>query len=562
MSARKRKNNFIIQGSILAATSLIVRFIGLIYRIPMNNIIGDEGTGVYSNTFDIYNIALILSSYSLPMAVSKLVVIKQNNGEYKNSYRILKCAMVFSATVGLIATVVIFVGADFFASFYKGDSIALPLRVLAPTIFVFSIMGVLRGFFQGRNTMIPTAISQVIEQIVNATVSIVAAIIFVKNFSASPNVASYGAAGGTLGTFAGAFCGLIFLIFVYIIYKPYLNKRMNNDTDELKESYQSLFKLLMITTVPIILSQTVYQISGMLDSIFFNQIMYHRQLTAFDYDTLSKISNISPTDLYTKTYRDSLIGIYSLKYKLLTNVPVAIATAIAAAIITTIAAAYSSGKMEEIRRKVHIAVKFNMIIAIPSAVGMAVLASPILQLILGDSRELPANLLRLGSSAVVFFALSTLTSAILQGINRLMVPVTNSAISLAIHIVLVLVLLKFTSMSTYALVIGNVTFALIVCVLNWLSISKHLHYRQEVVKSFLIPTISSGIMGIVIYLAYKGFMLLTKSNMLSTLISIFIGIIVYFAFLIFLKGVEEDELQAIPKGRTIIKLLKKLHLMA
>ncbi len=562
MTAKKKSNNFLVQGSILAATSLIVRLIGLLYRIPLQRILGDEGSGIYSNTFDIYNLALILSSYSLPMAVSKLVAIKRNKKEYRNIERILKCAMTFSITVGLIATMVIYFGADFFATFYaksnEGNSIALPLRVLSPTIFVFAVMGVLRGFFQGKSTMIPTAISQVLEQIVNAVVSIIAAMILVRNYSASLNVASYGAAGGTLGTLLGAVTGLLFLIFVYMIYEPYFRKQLRHDMDENRETYRDIFKLLMITTVPIILSQAVYNMNGTLDSILFNQIMSGKQVESFDAEG---IENYVAGSLYIKPYRDALIGIYSTKYRLLINIPVAIATAMAAAMITTIAASFHQGRIEVIHNKVYASIKFNMIVAIPSAVGMAVLASPILQLIYKDSHKLPANLLRLGSIAIVFFALSTLSSAILQGIDRLMVPVTNSAISLAIHIVLIIVLLKFTSFSTYALVIGNISFALVVCVLNWLSIRRHLNYHQEIIKTFVIPAIASGFMGIVTYLTYLGLMALTGNNLIATLIAIVAAVVVYFLLLIFLKGVNEEELEFLPKGTGIIRILKKVHLM-
>jgi stage V sporulation protein B len=214
-----------------------------------------------------------------------------------------------------------------------------------------------------------------------------------------------------------------------------------------------------------------------------------------------------------------------------------------------------------IKTKIHAAIKFNMIVAIPSAVGMGVLASPILRLIFGDARELPANFLRLGSIAIVFFALSTLSSAVLQGINRLRVPVINSAISLGIHIVLVIVLLKFTPLSTYALVIGNVTFALAVCILNWLCIEKYMDYHQEILKTFVIPTISSGVMGVAAYFTYQGFIIFINSNTLATLAAILVAVIVYFVFLIFLKGIEESELEFLPKGRIIIRVLKKLHLL-
>jgi stage V sporulation protein B len=557
MSA-KNKNHFLIQGSILAITSLIVRVIGLVYRIPMTNIIGDEGMGIYNNTFEVYNIALILSSYSLPIAVSKLVAVKRMNKEFKNSYRILMCSLAFAFSVGLLATLIIFFGADFFASFYKGTGMALPLRVLSPTIFVFAIMGVLRGFYQGKNTMIPTAVSQVLEQVINAVVSIVASYFLVKNYSTSINVASYGAAGGTLGTFSGAIIGLIFLLFVFIIYKPVLNRQMRHDSDENRESYKMIFRLLVLTIAPIILSQTVYQISGVLDGTIFNQIMYHKHISAFDMEVLD---HAVTGQKYSEPFRNTLMGIYGTKYKLLTNVPVAVATAIAAAIITTIAVAYEKGMKEVIRNKVHVAIKFNMIIAIPSWVGMAVLASPILQLIWGESRQLPANFLRLGAISIVFYALSTLTSAVLQGINKLKIPVINSAISLGIHIILVALLLQFTPLSTYVLVIGNVSFALVVCILNWVSIEKYLDYRQEIVKTFLIPTVSAGLMGVAAYFTYEGIEIWTGSNTIATLVAILIAVIVYFVLLIFMKGVDEDELAFLPKGGTIVRVLKKMHLL-
>lgn len=559
MSANKKSNHFLVQGSILAIASLLVRVIGLLYRIPMVRIIGTEGMGYYSNSFEIYNIALILSSYSLPIAVSRLVAVRRVNKEHKNSYRVFLCAMAFAVTAGLLATLIIFFGADFIATYLiDSPSTAFPLRILAPTIFVFAIMGVLRGFYQGKNTTIPTAVSQVLEQIINAIVSIVASYVLVKNYSASVNIASYGAAGGTLGTFAGACIALVFLLFVFVLYKPVINKQNRKDETEKQESYQTIFKLLLITIAPVILSQTVYQISGLLDNALFGHVMKLKQITGFDLEVLDQAK---PGQLYEEGFRSTLIGIYSSEYRLLTNVPVAIATAIGAAIVTSISADRTRGLNDVIRSKVHSAVKFNMIIAIPSAAGMAVLAGPILTLIFGDDHKLSANMMILGSISIVFFALSTITTAVLQGIGKMRIPVINSAISLGIHAVLVFGLLQFTHLSTYALVIGNVTFPLVVCILNWLSVEKHLHYQQEILKSFVIPSVCAGLMGVAAYFIYFGMDKLTGSNLISTLVAVIAGVLVYFLLLIFLRGVNEYELESVPKGAAIARLLKKLHLL-
>ncbi|MDF2539435.1 MAG: hypothetical protein K0S76_2456 [Herbinix sp.] len=555
--SENKNSHFLVQGSILAAASLLVRLIGLLYRIPMYRIIGDDGMGAYNYSFDIYNIALILSSYSLPIAVAKLVAVRGINKEYRNSYRVFLCAMVFAVIVGVIATMTLFFGADFFAEYLaNSDNAALPIRVLAPTIFVFAIMGVFRGFYQGKNTMMPTAFSQVLEQVVNAIVSVVASYLLMKNYSEHLNAAAYGAAGGTLGTLVGAIMGLFFLLFVFILYKPVLNKQFRKDTTPYKESYGSIFKLLVITITPIILSQTVYQLSGVIDNSLFGHIMATKEVTGFD---KSVLKDVTQTRLYTSVDRDTLIGIYGGKYRLLTNVPVAVASAIGAAIVTSISAAKARGMEGAIRSKVHSAIKFNMIIAIPSAVGMGVLASPILKLIYGDSRQLSANFLRLGSIAIIFFALSTVSSAILQGINKLKIPVINSAISLGVHILLVFGLLMFTPLSAYALVIGNVTFALVVTILNWISIEKYLDYKQEIMKTFVIPTVSAGMMGVVAFLTYEGLYLWTGSNALSTLLAILNSIIVYLTLLLFMKGVEDEELESLPGP--IIRILRKLRLL-
>ncbi len=559
MDTERRGNQFLIQGSILAVASLVVRIIGLVYRIPMTRIIGDEGMGLYSIAYELYGLALILSSYSLPLAVSKLVAAKSITREHRNTYRIFVCAMGFAFVVGLVAFLIVFFGADFFATVINNDeNIILPLKVLAPTLFVFSIMGVFRGFYQGKSTMIPTAISQVIEQIINAVVSVAAAYYFMKSFSASVNVAAYGAAGGTLGTLIGAIVGLLFLVFVYFIYRPLLRRQINNDRNTYVDSYKDIFKMLIITISPIILSQTVYHISGVIDNAMFGNIMATKEVTYFDNTVFN---NADPGGLYTIENIRILLGIYNNKYRNLSNVPVAIATAIGAAIVTSITAAKVRGMDGVIRNKTHVAIKFNMIIAIPSAVGMGVLAYPILTMLFPGSNQLDANYIKLGAIAIVFYSLSTVTTAILQGINRLRVPVINSSISLGFHVVLLYFLLKYTSLSGYSLVIGNVTFALVVSILNWISIEKYLEYKQEIMKTFLIPAVSAAGMGIIIYFVHLGLHKWTGSNTFATVISMLVAVIVYFILLILMKGVNEEELEDLPKGDIIIRFFKWAHIL-
>ncbi len=176
-----RKENFVIQGTILAAAGIIVRLIGILYRVPMTNIIGDEGMGYYSTAFNVYNIMLILSSYSLPLAVSKMVAARLAKGQYRNMNRVLRAALVYATVVGGLACFITWNFAGFFATtLFNTPFCVYALRTLAPTIWIMAYLGVLRGYFQGHGTMIPTAISQILEQVINAIISVVAASVLFK----------------------------------------------------------------------------------------------------------------------------------------------------------------------------------------------------------------------------------------------------------------------------------------------------------------------------------------------------------------------------------------------
>ena len=173
---QKKNNSFLMQGMILAVAGIITRIIGIAYRIPVTNILGTEGQGFYATAFSIYNIALLLTSYSLPLAVSKLISARVSKGERKNAMRIFKGALWFAFIVGSVVACIVFFFSDFIAKTIMSLELsAYALRVLAPGLLIVAVMGVLRGFFQGMGTMMPTAISQILEQIVNAVISIIGA---------------------------------------------------------------------------------------------------------------------------------------------------------------------------------------------------------------------------------------------------------------------------------------------------------------------------------------------------------------------------------------------------
>lgn len=558
MANRRNQSNFIIQGSILAAASIIVRIIGIIYRVPLTNILGNKGVGIYSIAYDVYTILLMISSYSLPLAISKLVSTRAAKGQMKNSYRVFCGALGLSVIVGILASFFTYVFAESLTRLWMSPESAMALKVLAPTLVIMSVLGVFRGYFQGLGTMVPTALSNIFEQVANAVVSIVAAK-YLYDFGKTVKAAgenfsypeAYGAAGGTLGTTIGALTALLFMVYIFWIYRKKIKRQNAADPTPLTEPYGYIVKLLAITIVPVILNTTIYNISGTLDSAFFNRIMNAKEMV--------------------KEIRQSLWGMYSGNYRLLMNVPVALAVALSSSVIPSLSASVSTGNKGQVINKINTSIRFSMIIAFPCAVGLAILAAPIITLLFpnNDSIVIPARMMQLGAVSVVLYSLSTLTNSILQGVNRMRLPVRHAFISLLIHFALISLLLYATDLNIYAVVIADVIFALVICILNAFSLRKYLGYRQEILKTFLLPGGASIIMGAAAYFSYKLFQYLLgnlkvgdfSSNAVSVIASIVVSAIVYFILLLLFKAVDEDELYKIPKGKTIVRLARKLYLL-
>ena len=538
----KKKNSFYIQGTILAAASILTRIMGIAFRIPLTRIIGDEGIGAYSNAYEIYNLALLLSTYSIPIAVSKLVSARESKKEYINSYRVFKTAMAFAFAAGAIAALVTFFGAEFFSmSLFKSASSAIPLKYLAPTIFVFAVMGVLRGYFQGKNTMLPTAISQLLEQFFHVVVGLLAAVIFMKIYEDSEFKVAYGAAGGTFGTLIGAIVSLLFLGAIFFMYYPTLKRRFRKDAGTSVEDYQTLLKLVLITILPIILNQTLYSVSGTLDSWLLNSVLDSKG--------------------YSEEVRLVLWGRYSSKYRLLANLPLSIASAIGVAVVPNIVRAHTEGNMKMLHEKTAQAVKFNMMIAIPCAFGLAVLATPIMQLLFNDTTEMTPLLMQLGAFAIVLYAYSTTTSNVLQGLSMMRYPVIHAGVAIVIYVMIDYVLLSFFDLGVYALIVGHTVFPLIVSIFNWLRIQAETKYRQEILRTFLMPTVCSAVMAVISYFFYLGLHTITHSMLISLVVTIIVAVVIYFVLMIITKTLSEKELYDLPMGGRIVRLAKTFGIL-
>ncbi len=544
---KPQNSNFIVQGGILAAAGIISRIIGFLYRIPLQNTIGDAGMGYYSAAFQIYSIMLIISSYSLPVAVSKLVAARAAKGQYRNARRFFHGALMFAFLTGGATCLIVLFGADTLAgNIMSMPKSAIALRMLAPTLLIVAVMGVIRGYFQGLGTMVPTAFSQLVEQIVNAVISVAAGVYL---FEYGGKVAAilrdeafrpaWGAAGGTLGTGAGALAGLIILLIMFLVHKRRMRKNIKKDNAKFVDTYGRVFSVIIITVLPVILSTTIYNVSDTIDQGLFNFVMDKKGLT----------------DIKAEYW-----GIYSGKYRVLTNVPIALANALCSSMMPSLAACIENGERRLARHKVAIGIRFVMIISIPCAVALAILGRPLISLMFTGEVDIPAKLLMMGSASVVFYSLSTLSNGILQGIDKMRIPVRNAAIALVLHLGILYLTISVLDWKLYGVVVSCMAFGLLMCILNWVSITKYLRYHQEIRRTFVIPLISSAVMGVVIWLLFK---ILSKSSteLVSILITSLVGTIVYFIVLLLLRGVREGELRSLPGGRFVVAAAKLFRLL-
>ena len=544
------KTNFLAQGTILVIASFVAKAIGMIYRIPLTHILGDDGNGYYSTANEIYTIILMISSFSLPLAVSRLVAEREYAGEVKTSYKVLICSLPSSAVTGGILSILTFLLGGVITKYVMGVELAsYALRVLAPAIFLFALTGVLRGFFQGHGTMVPTAVSQIIEQIINAIVSVAGAYVMLQyglKLGEKKGDAELGtalaAAGGTFGTVASVGVALLFMIVIYLGYRNGFKRRMKKDKTRRRESDRAIYRAITYTILPIVLSTLVYNISTIIDQGVFNHILAGMGFTQKQYATVW--------------------GIYSGKFRVLMNVPLSIASCLAPSVVPALTEAMANNDLREAGLRTRDTIRYTMVFTIPCAVGMAALARPIMMMLYGnnDSLALAAGIMQSGALLTVLLALSTLTTGILQGLGEMQAPLVHAATAVAIHLgFLVLFVVKF-KWNIYGVVYANIIFGLIICLLNARSIRKKLHYRQEIKKTFLVPVIAAGVMGIAAYLVHRVFNLFA-GNTISTILAVCVGAVVYGICLVKLGGILEREIRRLPKGDLLADLLIRLNIL-
>ena len=542
----EKKGAVVKQAAFLMAAQLICSVVGLLYRSPLHLIMGDVGDGYYTYAYEWYTIILLISSYSIPMAISKVMAERLALGQYRNAQKVFHGALLYVLGVGGIGACVAFFGAPLFLT--ATPDAVLALRILAPTILLSGFLGCLRGYFQAQNNMMPTAISRVVEQILNAIMSVFAAWLLTRPYLGNENLTGkFGAAGGTIGTGSGVAIGIVFMLFMYMLNRKTYMAQIESDKTGKTESFADVFKVIFLMVTPIIFATCIYNATAIVDQNIFSYSMVARGVGAMD---------------ISRQY-----ALFGYRFKPIINIPIALSSATSTALIPAVATAMASNNRKDAKDKINECMLLSTFIAIPAAIGLCVLSYPVIRILYptGDVKG-AAMLLSLGSISVVFYSLSTVTNGVLQGLGHPSVPVRNAAVALAINALAAFVTVRYLGMGATGVLLATVLYAYTVMTMNAVALKKFLGYEHDINRLILQPLkaalVMGAVVGIIFWVPYKLLPGVFDRYLMSavlTMVSVLIGVIVYAIIYTKSTGMTDAEIRRLPMGTKILVLLRKLH---
>jgi len=541
LDIEKKTGAFVRQAAILIVASLLVRLLGFMYRLPLTHFIGDEGNAFYVSAYTIYTFGLVISfGAALTAAISRLTSERLALGQYRNAFELFKSAMLFSAVSGIIVALFLFFGADgivrgFGLSWLQPvlsfpDETAVSIRAIAPGIFLVAILVSFRGFFMGMKTAVPTAVSQVVEQIFKVAFSVFLAYLFLDAADLR-----YAAAGAAAGTVIGVFAALVVVVVFFIKKAQPMVKKAREDTASI--SFETRFyqiKRLFFTALPIVVGLGLVSFANILDlSMSRNRLLASGAFTS--------------SEIY------ALIGQFSAKFILLTTLPVSLSIALSSAVIPEITSSSVEMDTGAIKKKTNMALRLSMALSIPAAVGLTVLADPIIILLFPSHPE-GGLLLRYGASSIIFLAMVQVISGVLHGLGHMWLPAICTFFGLLVKIPLNYFLLVIPSVNILGAVISTIAcFAVAACALL-VFLYKKTGILPDLRSAFLKPFIASVVMGVVCFFSYTAARMIFQ-NSASVIFAVILGFLSYMLMLSLTGGLHAGDFEALPIPHKIRRLL-------
>ncbi len=558
-----KKHSFMENVAIILCSQVLVKLLGMVYRMVITNIdgFGDAGNGYYNTGFQVYTVLLAISSVGIPNAISKMVSERTAVGDYKGAHKIFLTAFKLFAIIGIAASAMLFFGAKIIA--YKVINVPgaeYVMRALSPSIFFVCMSSVVRGYFVGLNNMKATSTSQVLEQIFKSTLTILFVVMSVS--TQRPEIMAAWA------NFASSVACMISFGYLLLFYRKRRKGIMENvhqtAVESLKTSSGRLMKNILMISIPISLGSIITAINRVIDTATITrgiEAAFANGVPSFG-DANLYLQNYISTHSSTPSLNQIAVGLSGMlsKSDTLINMPLALNIAFSTVLVPSISGALAVGDKKEASSKINYSFLISILLILPCAVGYIVLAEPIYKLIYPNA-PLGYDLLQLSSVALIFTALNQTISGSLQGLGRVFTPATGLLFGCIAKIILNLVLIPQPAINIYGAAISSIACQIIAFAICFAVLSRRLTIKISFVKFILKPLICVGVMGAAARIIYEALMMLVHSNIISVIVSILAAMCVYAVMLILTKVLTKEEIELLPAGNKLYSFLssKKLY---
>ena len=501
---------------ILTIAGVLGKMLGALYRIPFNRIVGEEGAALYGLSYSVYSVLFALSTAGVPLAVSKMVAVYEERREHGESVRLIKAAFTLLAAIGILIGLIFFTQAEAIATWlFNEPQAALSLKMLSPAMVFSCLMAVLRGYFQGHQQMVPTAISQILEQFFRVGT------IFIAIFLLAGRPLEVIVAGASFGSAVGGICGFSFLAIFFIRY--YKKHHPVNEVEPVsKETSGQMLKQLIFYAIPISIGALVLPIMQFIDS-------------SMDIARLEASGMAHEVALVQYGYLSS----YAMP---IINLPFIITTAVAASLVPTVANLHELGDQAGVDHNIRTSLLLTILLMLPAAAGLATLGTPICSLLYGNA---PSGV---ALSYVAFTVLAVgvyqVSGSALQGLGHVMVPMSSLLIGAVIKIILNYILLAQPGADIRYAAIATVVGFSIAALHNLFQLGRVVGWRWLSLKQMVLKPVVATIAMVVCVLLTQRFI---DGVVVGTAIGILIGVISYFIVIFVIGGIDRDTLEKVPK---------------
>ena len=546
MSETSKKQNFLQGAALLAIATAIVKLIGAFYKLPLNMAIGAEGYSYFTTAYDIYSVMLLISTAGLPVAVSRMVSQESTLEHYTRLRKVFRTALTIFAALGALTSVLMIFGAKPLANIMNQPDAWVSIACLGPCGILICLMSAYRGYFNGQGNMAPTSVTQVIEAFIKLVVGLALAFAIIRMTGS----VAYAAGGAILGVTMGSAVALVYMLAKFR--KSYKGLPV---TSEAPGSTKETVKELLTIAIPITIGSAGLQLLTVIESGLYMDRLVHL-IGSGQY-----MSHMVGGAVTAQKAAATLKGLYNMTQTIF-NMPCAFIIPIAVSVLPAVTSFLTLGDHKGVRETEESASRITGLLSLPCAVGLTVLARPIMALLggyEGEQLEMSAQFMAIQGITVFLYAIIQYTNALLQSHGYVNVPVINMLSSGVIRLVLVYALVGNPNLGLMGAPLGAFIGYLLIAVLNLVAIQRKVAQKPKLLKNLLRPAMPALVMGVVVFFCYKALVSvigIDGSRVILAGAPIAVGVVVYFVCVVLMKSITREDCLLLPKGEKIAKLLK------